>query len=256
MAVYKNDKANGRHLCTLPYLTENQTNFKKTFLVQNSFILLDFSISFYPFSLSLCLFSSHSSLVSKAQCIAWIRFTRHHRLGGTHACSPCPAKLRRRRVPRTRWLRARELCGLRGLLHRAIQGRSRSSGAGWASAAAGSEARWSDVPPYNAISRWHQVPPGFCCVRLLTFHVMVFAKPSPFSISQPALSRLPLSRAVRGPREPANAALLRAAPRAVVAEQLETATRRNLFHMQSVKRSPRRLLFCLRLQKRRGSFYK
>lgn len=45
----------------------------------------------------------------------------------------------------------------------------------------------SNTPLYNTINCLHQALPCFCHVTLLTFHVIVFAKCSQFSISQPCL---------------------------------------------------------------------
>lgn len=60
------------------------------------------------------------------------------------------------------------------------------------------------MPSNNTISRWHQVLPAPCHVTLLTFHVMVFVKCSPFSISQACSVHSPIQLcSYPGPGEPA-----------------------------------------------------
>lgn len=100
----------------------------------------------------------------------------------------------------------------------------------------------ADMPPNNTISRGHQVLPASCHVTLLTFHVMVFVKCSPFSISQPCSLYSPIRLcASRGLGEPAAGLAHEATEHGVRAQEWQSGfkpvIRHNLFHMLLMKPS-------------------
>lgn len=104
-------------------------------------------------------------------------------------------------------------------------------------------ARRANMPPNNTISHRQQVLTASCHVTLLTFHVMVFVKCSPFSISPALLSLLPHSSVLfQGSRGACGWARKRdATERSIRAQEwlngFKPVIRHHLFHMLSMKPS-------------------